>query len=60
MIPATTLGIRLRTGLLTVGIVAIHGPAMHAQQPTMALVGGRILDGFGGPTIETHPNVHFV
>ncbi len=52
MIPATTIGITLRTGLLAVGIVAIHGQAIHAQQPTMALVGGRILDGFGGPTIE--------
>ena len=46
------MGIRLRTGLLAVGIVAIDGQAIHAQQPTMALVGGRILDGFGGPAIE--------
>ena len=52
MIPATTMGMTLRTGLLAVGIAAIHGQAIHAQQPTMALVGGRILDGFGGPTIE--------
>ncbi len=28
-------------------------PAMgHAQSPTLALVGGRVLDGFGGPILE--------
>ncbi len=24
----------------------------HAQQPTLALEGGRIIDGYGGPPIE--------
>ena len=37
--------------LLLVALAAISTPA-SAQQATLALVGGRVLDGFGGPILE--------
>lgn len=44
------------SGFLAASVVALSGvglPApLAAQQPTLALVGGRVLDGFGGPAIE--------
>jgi imidazolonepropionase-like amidohydrolase len=38
--------------LLVLGILALTSQAAGAQQPTLALVGGRIIDGYGGPLIE--------
>lgn len=53
-----TLRTRIRFDRLAVAVAAAllaihHGTAsVAAQEPTLALVGGRILDGFGGPAIE--------
>ncbi|MGI9627471.1 MAG: amidohydrolase family protein [Longimicrobiales bacterium] len=42
-----------RKGFVLLGMAALLLPtALRAQTPTLALVGGRILDGFGGPIIE--------
>jgi imidazolonepropionase-like amidohydrolase len=40
-----------RTALLLVALAASPIPS-SAQQPTLALVGGRVVDGFGGPILE--------
>jgi len=38
--------------ILLVPLVLAPSPPLEAQEPTLALVGGRILDGFGGPPLE--------
>ena len=42
---------RLKSLLLLV-VMALAPLGLAAQQPTLALVGGRVLDGFGGPILE--------
>ena len=42
---------KVLTRLLALGLFALTGQ-VSAQQPTLALVGGRIIDGYGGPLIE--------
>ena len=43
---------KMPTTLLALGILAVTSQAAQAQRPTLALVGGRIIDGYGGPPIE--------
>lgn len=43
---------RIRTTLLALGILAVTSQTAQAQRPTLALVGGRIIDGYGGLPIE--------
>jgi imidazolonepropionase-like amidohydrolase len=43
-------GHTIRVAVLLASLVA--SPLLAAQAPTLALVGGRIVDGFGGPVIE--------
>jgi len=43
---------KVLTRLMTLGLLALTGQTVSAQQPTLALVGGRIIDGYGGPLIE--------
>lgn len=40
------------TKLLFVASLILPGESVEAQEPTLALVGGRIIDGYGGPLIE--------
>jgi imidazolonepropionase-like amidohydrolase len=39
-------------GVFVPAIVLTPAPSAGQERPTMALVGGRILDGFGGPAVE--------
>src|SRR5213594_611407 len=41
-----------RTWHAVIALVLASLAAVRAQQPTLALVGGRIIDGYGGPPIE--------
>jgi imidazolonepropionase-like amidohydrolase len=50
-IEGQVLAMKIVTRLLALGLFALTGPA-GAQQSTLALVGGRIIDGYGGPLIE--------
>jgi len=43
---------KMTTMLLALEILAVTSQAAQAQRPTLALVGGRIIDGYGGPPIE--------
>ena len=43
---------KIPTTLLALGILAVMSQTAQAQQPTLALVGGRIIDGYGGLPIE--------
>ncbi len=43
---------KIPSTLLALGILAVMSQTAHAQQPTLALVGGRIIDGYGGLPIE--------
>ena len=40
------------TKLLIVATIIVPARASEAQEPTLALVGGHIIDGYGGPLIE--------
>ena len=37
----------------TAALLYVTAAGLAAQDPTLALVGGRVLDGFGGPILET-------
>ena len=43
---------KMTTMLLALEILAVTSQAGQGQRPTLALVGGRIIDGYGGPPIE--------
>ncbi len=52
MTPPPATPMTPRTALLALGLIAVANHAAAGQEPTLALVGGRIIDGFGGPVIE--------
>ena len=52
MMPRSVAVMTLRPALLALGFIVATNHAALGQEPNLALVGGRILDGFGGPVIE--------
>jgi imidazolonepropionase-like amidohydrolase len=46
------VGTIILAGVFVPAIVLTPAPSAGQERPTMALVGGRILDGFGGPAVE--------